>query len=476
MSDATAPSPAVSSGPDLDLRLVRYFTVVAEHLNFARAAAALHVAQPSLSRQIQRLEDALGVRLLERTTQGSTLTAAGAAFLPQAQALLHSSRRAVLAAQDAAPPRTITVGYLEDLVITPAVRDLRRRCPTAHVRTRHLDWDEARALPDGRVDALVARTPLPIPADGLDMTVLYDEPRALLMPTAHRLAREESITAADFADEPLVACAGMAAVWTGFWRLDPRPDGSPAPFGPLLVDTFEDKLEVVADGRAVALVPIDDRRSALRDDLVTVPVEDIEPCQVVVVHSPRRHEPAPRPLLRIREEPPRPRSLRTAEHQSRACARLAAKLTGPPPAHRLPSGGSGGGDRHGRGQDERTRSRGRGRGGCPGPRRVWRPAADLRPRLCSASSTALPVRRVRHCASSAAAAWRQRTPPRTVPSIPAFTCCASHRLLWRTTGGPTHDCARWPVCAPRCERCGTRPRVTGTTSPTPSCAKPAAAA
>ncbi|MDP9612441.1 MULTISPECIES: hypothetical protein [Streptomyces] len=53
--------------------------------------------------------------------------------------------------------------------------------------------------------------------------------------------------------------------------------------GPLLVDTFEDKLEVVADGRTVALVPIDDRRSALRDDLVTVPVEDIEPCQVVVV-------------------------------------------------------------------------------------------------------------------------------------------------------------------------------------------------
>lgn len=79
------PSPETPRpGPDLDLRLVRYFTVVAEHLNFARAAAELHVAQPSLSRQIQRLEDALGVRLLERTPQGSRLTAAGAAFLPRA--------------------------------------------------------------------------------------------------------------------------------------------------------------------------------------------------------------------------------------------------------------------------------------------------------------------------------------------------------------------------------------------------------
>ncbi|UNS97289.1 LysR family transcriptional regulator [Streptomyces tubbatahanensis] len=293
MPDKAPLSSAPSPGPDLDLRLVRYFTVVAEHLNFARAAAALHVAQPSLSRQIQRLEDALGVRLLERTPQGSTLTAAGAAFLPQAQALLHNARHAVTTARDAAPPRTITVGYVEDLVITLAVRDLRRRFPTAHVRTRHLDWDEARALPDGRVDALVLRTPLPIPADGLQVTVLYDEPRALLVPTDHRLAGKESLTSADFADEPLVACAGMAAVWTGFWRLDPRSDGSPAPLGPLLVDTFEDKLEVVADGRAVALVPAGDRRCFLRDDLVTVPVEDIEPCQVVVA---TRHA-DPHPLL-----------------------------------------------------------------------------------------------------------------------------------------------------------------------------------
>ena len=88
--------------PDLDLRLVRYFTVVAEQLNFARAAEELRVAQPSLSRQIQRLENTLGVRLLERTTQGSRLTAAGAAFLPQAQQLLHGAQQAVQTAVVAA--------------------------------------------------------------------------------------------------------------------------------------------------------------------------------------------------------------------------------------------------------------------------------------------------------------------------------------------------------------------------------------
>ncbi|WUS95181.1 LysR family transcriptional regulator [Streptomyces sp. NBC_00708] len=282
MDDEAQPSAALHPASDLDLRLVRYFTVVAEHLNFARAAEALHVAQPSLSRQIQRLEDSLGVRLLERTTQGSRLSVAGAAFLPQAQTLLYAADRAALIARAAAPPRVITIGYVEDLVITPAVRRLRRLHPEAHVRTRHLDWDEARALPDRRVDALVVRTPLPIPADGLEVTVLYDEPRVLLVPVLHRLAGKEVITPEDFADEPLVACAGMAAQWTGFWRLDPRPDGSPAPTGPMLVDTFEDKLEVVADGQAVALAPADDPRCSLRDDVTTVPVEGIEPCQVVV--------------------------------------------------------------------------------------------------------------------------------------------------------------------------------------------------
>ncbi|MER7015705.1 LysR family transcriptional regulator [Saccharopolyspora sp. NPDC000359] len=274
---------AKDSPPDFDLRLIRYFTVVAEHLNFSRAADALHVAQPSLSRQIRRLEDVLGVRLLERTTQGTTLTAAGAAFLPRAQELLHAAHQAALVARAAAPPRAITIGYLEDLVITPAVQDLRRRHPDAHVRTRHLDWDEARALPDGQVDVLVARTPLPIDTDDLHVTVLYDEPRVLLVPAAHRLAGKESVGPGDFADEPLVACAGMAAVWTGFWRLEPRPDGNPAPLGPILVETFEDKLEAVADGRAIAIAPADDRRSTLRDDLARIPIDGIEPCQVAVV-------------------------------------------------------------------------------------------------------------------------------------------------------------------------------------------------
>ena len=268
--------------PDLDLRLVRYFTVVAEHLNFARAAEELRVAQPSLSRQIQRLENTLGVRLLERTTQGSRLTAAGAAFLPQAQQLLHGAQQAIRTARAAAPERTITIGYADDLVITPAVRNLRHRYPGAHVRTRHLSSPDASALLDRQVDALVTRTPLPFAADDIDVTVLYAEDRVLLVPASHRLAGKESVTAGDLAAEPLVGCTGMGEPWTSFWRLEPRPGSGPAPVGPTLAETYEDKLEAIAEGTAIAVVPAGDRRSSLRPGLATVALDGIEPCHVVV--------------------------------------------------------------------------------------------------------------------------------------------------------------------------------------------------
>ncbi|GLY72952.1 LysR family transcriptional regulator [Actinoallomurus iriomotensis] len=286
--------PSPPAGPDLrldlELRLVRYFTVVAEHLNFGRAAAALHVAQPSLSRQIQRLEDQLGVRLFDRTPQGSRLTEAGQAFLPQARALLRAANQAALTARAAAPPRAITIGYVADLVVTPAVGELRRRHPDAQVRTRHLDWKDTHALPQRQVDVLVARLPLPFEADHLRVTVLYEEPRVVVMPLSHRLAGKESIGIDDLTDEELVACTSTPTIWSTPRPLGPGPGGT-TPAGPSADDSFEDKLELVAGGHSIAILPAGDRRSTLRDDLATIPITGIDPCQVVVVTHANDHNP-----------------------------------------------------------------------------------------------------------------------------------------------------------------------------------------
>jgi DNA-binding transcriptional LysR family regulator len=263
---------------DLDLRLVRYFTAVAEHRHFGRAAAELRIAQPSLSRQVRALEQQVGARLLDRTPQGTRLTAAGEAFLPRSRALLRAAAAAKAAAVAAAQPSRITIGYTTGIIVTRAVRALRHLHPDAEVQAIHLDWQAPRAaLLDHQVDATVTR--LPFPTDGLHVTVLYDEPRRLLIPLDHRLAGKESVTLDDIAAEPMPRLPDP--VLSAYWRIDPRPDGSPAPDGPL-VDALEDKLELIAAGQAVAIVSAGLRADHLRPDLTMIPLHGVEPTHVVL--------------------------------------------------------------------------------------------------------------------------------------------------------------------------------------------------
>ncbi|MEU5633252.1 LysR family transcriptional regulator [Streptomyces rishiriensis] len=269
-------------GQDLELRLVRYFTVVAAHQHFGRAAADLHVAQPALSRQIQRLEKHLGTRLLDRVPQGTRLTPAGQRFLPRAHALLQAARQAESAAREQTETERISIGYVEDLVITAAVRELRRRHPDAEIATRYLSCRDVGALSDKRVDALIARAPLPLAADDVFTTPLYEEPRMLVVPRGHPLAVRASVTADDLAGEAVAPCAFTTADWTAYRILG---------VGVPPIESYEDKLELVASGRAIAVLPVGDRRSSLRPDLVTVPIEGAPSSQVVLVS--RKGDPNP---------------------------------------------------------------------------------------------------------------------------------------------------------------------------------------
>ncbi|MGM7699596.1 LysR family transcriptional regulator [Microbacterium sp. A84] len=98
----------------MDLRLLRYFIAVSEHGTVHGAAEAVRVAQPSLSRQIRRLEQDLGFALFDREPRGVTLTAAGRAFLPVAKDLLTRSARATSTA------RSIALGAGDALTVASA--------------------------------------------------------------------------------------------------------------------------------------------------------------------------------------------------------------------------------------------------------------------------------------------------------------------------------------------------------------------
>ncbi|BCJ55369.1 LysR family transcriptional regulator [Actinoplanes sp. NBRC 14428] len=272
--------------PDLDLRLVRYFTVVAGHQHIGRAAAELHVAQPSLSRQIQRLEEQLGVRLFDRNAHGSRLTPAGRVFLAQAKDLLGAARHAVTSVRAAATSGAITIGYTPGFTITPAVRDLRERYPAAEIHTRYLTWEDSRSLQEHRVDVVVSWQPFAFPIEGCRITVLYDDPRVLVVPLSHRLAGRASVTLADFADEPMVdfVIPGATAEWLAFWWPQ-RPDGGRLLAGPP-VHTAQDKFELVASGRAIAMHPRGDQHILIRPDLTTIPIDGIAPCQAVMLTRP----------------------------------------------------------------------------------------------------------------------------------------------------------------------------------------------
>lgn len=154
----------------MDLRQFRYFTVLAAHQHFGRAAAVLHIAQPALSRQIQLLEAELGVKLVERHSRGATLTREGELLLDRATFLLRYADQIRVDIMDlqGTPRGTVALGLppaFASFFVVPLTRALRDRYPEIRLRVNEsFSPSLSDALERGTLDVALLTGPIAAPA------------------------------------------------------------------------------------------------------------------------------------------------------------------------------------------------------------------------------------------------------------------------------------------------------------------------
>ncbi|KQP31855.1 LysR family transcriptional regulator [Methylobacterium sp. Leaf104] len=193
----------------LSLRDLEYVVAVAEEMHFGRAAERCNVSQPTLSVQVRKLEDLLGLALFERGHRRVMLTPAGQSIVRQARVVMAEAQRLlVLASEGRGAPLTgrlvlaaiQTLGpYLFPLIL----RTLRQEFPLLALALSEARTAEIlEGLRNGRIDA--ALVSLPVPASGLTVSPLFVEPFQLTCPAEHPLARGGALRATDIAGPDLL--------------------------------------------------------------------------------------------------------------------------------------------------------------------------------------------------------------------------------------------------------------------------------
>jgi len=242
-----------------DLRQLRHFIAVAEHLHFGRAAAALHISQPPLSRSIQDLERRLGAMLLARTRRRVELTPAGSHFLEEAKRLLLQLERAVLdvgsmAAGDSGRLRLGFVSLADYGVLPGLLKIYKAAKPGVALALREmLSPEQAAALIAGELDFGLLLPPV---AGDLEHIVVQRERFVAALPSDHRLARKRDrlamreLARENFVMVPRAIAPGLYDIVAG---LAARADFTPQVAQEAI--QMQTVVSLVSSGLGVAIVP-----------------------------------------------------------------------------------------------------------------------------------------------------------------------------------------------------------------------------
>lgn len=192
----------------MNLRELQYLVALAEHRNFGRAAEVCLVSQPTLSTQIRKLEEELGVALVERAPRNVMLTAAGVEIVERARRALHEVEQIRVAARRRSHPGagTVRLGVFPTLgpyLLPHVVPAIAERLPRLELLLVEDKSDALLAqLDEGGLDAAILATPIHNPQ--LHCEALFAEPFLLAVPRRHPLADRAAMDVADLARHDLM--------------------------------------------------------------------------------------------------------------------------------------------------------------------------------------------------------------------------------------------------------------------------------
>jgi len=247
----------------INFRLIRHlwlFLAVAEEQNFGRAAKRLGMTQPPLTEQIQILEQALKVKLFERSRRGARLTPVGQAILPAVRKFADQLERLELAVEEAVAGHQgmLTIGAISSAmfdVLPGALERFKQDHPQVTVSVREIDSVEAvPALESGDIDVAFARLDGDL-GNAIQWLPLTEERLMVALPAEHPLAARSRVSLASLASEPLVMFARkVSPVYFDNLVATCRTNG----FSPRVlheVRSVASQIAFVSCGQGIALVP-----------------------------------------------------------------------------------------------------------------------------------------------------------------------------------------------------------------------------
>jgi DNA-binding transcriptional LysR family regulator len=280
----------------MEFRHLRYFLALAEEKHYGRAAQRLAITQPPLSLNIQQLEEAVGARLFDRDSKGVRLTAAGAAFREQAQALLARAEEARVLAREieAGAVGRLRVGFVGSVLFgglpewVTAYREAHPRVDVALVELN--SQDQIDALQRDEIDLGFIHTDR-VP-DTLNTAALRSDRFLCCLPEGHALARKRQIALRDLQGEAFVLFSRQASPDYHARIVDIC---SAAGFYPRVrheVRHWLSVVAVVAQGLGVSLVPEPLKGAGLAGATFKPLAEPAPPSRVFCVWKPAVGSPA----------------------------------------------------------------------------------------------------------------------------------------------------------------------------------------